>query len=356
MLKSRGTVSLARLRGIGSLPDVLEAEAGERGLIKAFQIAELPLEVLQNRDTPIPIELMSSLFEAGTRVLGERSFGLIIGQRMSYKVYRQWAEYCARAPDLGEGLRRACSTIWSQMSGTEMTLTWEDGCWVWRCTPPLARERSMQYVDHIIFPMMKFAQYYLGKHWRPDWVEVSYPRDQAAQLIETALQAHLRCSGKGIAFPFSPEELTQPHPAAISLVSKEPLLKEVTADLVLSNAKEPARSFSAVVSLRLLAGESDIEGAAALAGVGVQGLQRRLRVAGYTYREIVETARRERALTLLKDTNVSISEIAFSLGYEEHANFSRAFQRWMGCSPSAYRDRQRLTNGTKMTSTDFQLG
>ncbi|WP_198666111.1 AraC family transcriptional regulator [Tropicimonas sp. IMCC34043] len=341
MLKKNGGVPLARLRGIGSLPEEIEAAAGERGLIRSFQVAGLPLEVLQNRNLPIPLSLMMSLFEAGAVTVGDRALGLTVGKRMSYQVYGHWADYSERAPDLGSALRRACATVKSQLTGVDMTFRREAGLWIWRCSPPLFRKSSVQYVDHIIFPMMAFAQIYLGTGWRPDWIEVSYARDKAAQLIEAALQAPLRCGGEGIAFPFSAEDVARSHPSAARATAERFELKEVVNDVVLSDAPEPARSLSAVVSLRLLQGESDIEGAAALAGVSIQGLQRRLRTSGYTYRDIVEAARRMRAVTLLRETNLSVSAIAFSLGYEEHANFSRAFQRWFDCSPSMYRESQR---------------
>ncbi|MFG1433419.1 AraC family transcriptional regulator [Xanthobacter sp. V2C-8] len=48
-------------------------------------------------------------------------------------------------------------------------------------------------------------------------------------------------------------------------------------------------------------------------------------------------ARRKRAVHLLTKTHMSIADIAASLGYEEHANFTRAFGRWQQCSPSEFR-------------------
>ncbi|TNB49008.1 AraC family transcriptional regulator [Martelella lutilitoris] len=339
MPKSGNPVALARLRGIGPLPAMIEDAAGDRGLIRTFRDAGLPLEVLDHKDMPIPLSLMSALFENGARTLGDRTFGLSVGRRMSYRVYGHWSDYSGQAGDLAGALQRACATVGSQLLGSKMEFGREHDRWFWRVTPRLGRENSVQYSDHIIFPMLAFARIYLGADWRPDYIEVGYPRDKAALSIETALQTGLRCGRRGVAIPFSEEELARPHPAMAAISLRPLTLKAVTDDVLLKDAPEPARSFSAIVTLRLLAGESDIEGAAEIAGYGVQGLQRRLRITGYTYREVLETARCKRAQTLLSETDLSVSQIAFALGYEEHANFSRAFQRWMGCSPSAFRAR-----------------
>jgi AraC-like DNA-binding protein len=40
---------------------------------------------------------------------------------------------------------------------------------------------------------------------------------------------------------------------------------------------------------------------------------------------------------MLRETKLSVTEIAFALGYFDHANFTRAFNRWVGCTPSEYR-------------------
>jgi len=76
-----------------------------------------------------------------------------------------------------------------------------------------------------------------------------------------------------------------------------------------------------------------------MAGVGVQKLQRCLRQEGLTYRDLLALVRSVRAKALLRETELSITEVAFVLGYSDHANFTRAFNRWAGCSPADFRRR-----------------
>jgi AraC-like DNA-binding protein len=123
-------------------------------------------------------------------------------------------------------------------------------------------------------------------------------------------------------------------------------LGEVAASSALAGKSEPMRSVHAIVTLRLMEGQADIEGAAAMAGIGVQALQRRLREAGLSYRDLVGAARQARAEALLRETDRSVTEIALELGYTEHANFTRAFRRALGCTPTDFRSRARPRAGS----------
>ena len=72
-------------------------------------------------------------------------------------------------------------------------------------------------------------------------------------------------------------------------------------------------------------------------GLPTWTLQRRLRDEGLVYSQLVADVRRDVAITYLKKSSLSLSEIAFLLGYSEISAFSRAFRRWSGTSPQAFR-------------------
>lgn len=91
-----------------------------------------------------------------------------------------------------------------------------------------------------------------------------------------------------------------------------------------------------------------VAGLAEQLGVGERSLQRKLAEHGITYKQLVERAREEHALRALEGAAVSIQEIAYTLGFNSTAAFSRAFKRWRGMSPSewqqAHARRARLTD------------
>lgn len=66
-------------------------------------------------------------------------------------------------------------------------------------------------------------------------------------------------------------------------------------------------------------------------------LKRRLSEEETTFRELRQAFLRERAMLQLLDRSLSVSEIATDLGYSDLANFSHAFKRWTGRSPSEFR-------------------
>lgn len=60
---------------------------------------------------------------------------------------------------------------------------------------------------------------------------------------------------------------------------------------------------------------------------------------GNSYQIYLNKIRVERAKELLKDPNLSISEVAFSVGYSDLSHFERIFKKVLGCNPSQYQHR-----------------
>jgi AraC-like DNA-binding protein len=68
------------------------------------------------------------------------------------------------------------------------------------------------------------------------------------------------------------------------------------------------------------------------------GLRSRLRQHGTTYSDLLDAVRKDYARRALRDTQLGISELAHRLGFAHPPAFHRAFRRWFGVTPSAYRE------------------
>jgi AraC-like DNA-binding protein len=53
--------------------------------------------------------------------------------------------------------------------------------------------------------------------------------------------------------------------------------------------------------------------------------------------------RRDLALQLLADGHLSVADIATRLGFEDASTFYRAFRKWTGSAPGAWRSAQQVT-------------
>jgi AraC-like DNA-binding protein len=68
-----------------------------------------------------------------------------------------------------------------------------------------------------------------------------------------------------------------------------------------------------------------------------QTLRRKLAAEGTSLREIREQVLRDAAVTSLVQGEETITELSERLGFSEPSAFTRAFRRWTGSPPSAYR-------------------
>jgi AraC-like DNA-binding protein len=95
---------------------------------------------------------------------------------------------------------------------------------------------------------------------------------------------------------------------------------------------------------RLLpSGKAKKQTIAKVLALSTRTLSRRLADEGTTYEEVVDQLRRTLALQYLKDPGMSISQIAWLLGYEGSTSFNHAFKRSTGRSPFVARNEKRLT-------------
>lgn len=95
-----------------------------------------------------------------------------------------------------------------------------------------------------------------------------------------------------------------------------------------------------VLARNLANGRVSLEEAANALETSTRTLQRRLADLGRPFQSVLDEVRLHAAENLLRDPGVSLTQIAFLLGYTEQSTFHNAFRRWTGESPGGYRRRQ----------------
>jgi AraC-like DNA-binding protein len=84
-------------------------------------------------------------------------------------------------------------------------------------------------------------------------------------------------------------------------------------------------------------GEALVGAIARELGLSQRTLARRLFAEGLTFGAVLQRLKSELAERHLADESLSISEIAWLLGYQDVSAFTHAFKRWTGKTPTAMR-------------------
>jgi AraC-like DNA-binding protein len=116
-------------------------------------------------------------------------------------------------------------------------------------------------------------------------------------------------------------------------------LKAIAAQLQLTRPGDSTveRALRARLRDALAQGRADAARMAVLLGVSERTLQRRLTELGRSFSDVVEDFRQEEAARLLATPGMPLVEVASRLGYAEQTSFTRAFRRWTGTTPGAWR-------------------
>lgn len=330
-------VPMTRALGMGALPSFVERDAGHRCLERIFDRQRLPFALIDNRELRLPYMALQQLFDDAAREVGDRAFGLRVGDEMTHTGYGLWGRYAASAPTFEGAVQRTIQTLPMYQSGCFMSLGRHGTHAVWRYRPAgLTGRAAAQHADHVLPTMLSLVRRYLGDDWVPDWCELNYPRDPDAGAVEAWLDRDVVFGAPAVGVAIELDKLAaQRRPVAGN--EPVPTRAEVVATLMPNWRNDPLGPIRDVITLRLLDGQTDLDGAAQLLGRGPRSLQGDLSRAGTSYRALLEQARLDRGAALLQESEISVTQIAIELGYHEPTNFTRAFRRWSGQTPSGFR-------------------
>lgn len=135
----------------------------------------------------------------------------------------------------------------------------------------------------------------------------------------------------------SKEDLDVPLPAANAALARQN--DQVVVDFLakMNKVDLPSQVNRKIIEL-LPSGDCSNERIAASLNMSVRALYNKLNKAGTSYQELLDNTRKQLAFQYMLREEMSISEIAYLLGFTDCSNFSRAFRRWSGHSPSDFRD------------------
>lgn len=161
--------------------------------------------------------------------------------------------------------------------------------------------------------------------------------EDLAEYERTFAPATVRFGAPFVGFHFDRAWLELPLPAA------DPNLHAVmakVADQMLSKmaqTKTVTSDVRRIIRERLSLGVPELADVAAELAMSMRTLARRLESEGTNFRELVDDVRRAVAMECVAYRDIAFSELSYQLGFSYLAVFCRAFRRWTGRTPLAYR-------------------
>jgi AraC-like DNA-binding protein len=166
--------------------------------------------------------------------------------------------------------------------------------------------------------------------------ECAFPEPAYLHGVPNAKRLRFGCTAHRLVFPASELALplTSADPVAMQL-AREQCERELAAVV---DAGIPTRVRAALIAAD---GMPSLVELATSMRMSPRTLKRRLAEHDTTYSTLRDDVRRQRALLLLDNRGLAIGDVAARLGYSEQPNFTRAFRKWTGMTPLAYRERAR---------------
>ena len=279
---------------------------------------------------------MERFSEAAMRRLDDEALGWF-SRRLRWGSYGMLCRASLGAPDLGVALRRWCRH--HRLLVDDVTLELERG-------EGLTRLGVAEHVE--LGTMREFCLVTLLRyaHGFACWAidsriplrEVCFPFARPAHdsVYGYIFSGEIRFETPGAGFSFEDRYLRLP------LVRDEAALGHMLRRALPLTVLQYRRDRLLVDRARaeLAAHPQECRDAGALAArlnVSTRTLHRRLREAGTSLQAMKDEVRRERACRLLAHSERPVRQIAHAVGFDNEKSFSRAFRRWTGQSPRAYR-------------------
>jgi AraC-like DNA-binding protein len=278
------------------------------------------------------------MFELALDLTGDPALGLHLAERLTGQAFVPTGHLVAHSPSLRKGfesLRQFQRLIGDdpyfelREHGDEVTVR----CLRLSGQSPRLRRFSCEMIVTSFFRLIR----YFAVHARPERVAFEYPappyRQEYSRVFEQAERFEQPFTG--IVFDRALLDVPSPH--------RDEDVHEALRELAERRTIRLGQGVPYALRVREFLVQqrsprrTDMETVARSLGLSVRSLRRRLAAEGKSYSAVEHDALAIVAKRLLRDERRTIQETAYEMDFADTTTFHRAFKRWTGTTPSAYR-------------------
>jgi AraC-like DNA-binding protein len=206
----------------------------------------------------------------------------------------------------------------------------------------VSRHSDVHQIEFWMASVVRICRKVLGTNFRPIEICIMHDRREQAREIERLLGCAVKTGADVDEIIFSKESGERP------IVTADPYLNQMCVRLCNETLARLGKKTSSLkikvenaIAVLLPHSEVHIDAIAVQLGMSTRTLARKLASEGHSFTKILEDLRLALARRYLAESDMSISEIAWLLGYSQVANFTHAFHRWTGTNPRTERAKAR---------------
>ena len=309
-----------------------------------LELAGISQHDFDNREHRLSAAAQSEFLERAAEALDDGAFGLHLAEAANPREAGLLFYVASAAKNLSEALALVERYFRIVNEAVRLQLRQApDGVVVEFSFVGLSRHRARQNVEFGVAVISKALREIVGRSICPTRITFAHGRNSHLREFERFYRCPVEFAASSDQLSFSKETLTLP------LITGDAYLLEALQPLCEEAARErrtvPGSLRNSVeneVQNLLPHGKAERQTVAKALGMSTRTLSRKLADEGTTFDEVVDRLRQSLALQYIKERDLSLSQIAWLIGYEGSTSFNHAFRRWTGLSPSAVRREKRL--------------
>ena len=327
------------IRVVRALADTAErANVHREQLLQAHGFAT---ELRGGDETRVPRSSFYRMCESALELSRDPAFGLHWSERLDGNAFNPVSHLVAHTGTLGQAFDALARYHRLFSDWQSFALDEADGLVVVRCLDlPGESEPLQRFISELVLGSVHKLLTTFSHHARPRCVCFGYPAPSYSEEYTRVFDGAERFdqSYTGIVFDRAFLEIVSPHKdddvyAALRTIAEQRMLRLMqrtpyglrVREHLVTNGPTRRTSMSAV---------------ARGLGISVRSLRRRLESEGTSYNTVVNESLGILAKQLIRNNSGSVQEIAFEMGFADTSSFHRAFKRWTGMTPRAYRAEQ----------------
>jgi AraC-like DNA-binding protein len=329
--------------GIARLAYARARQAGTE-LMPLLRKVGITTERIKDRHSRLPVRQQIHFLDLAANALHDEFLGFHLAQIADLRELGLLFYVAASSETLGDVLHRIARYSSISNEGLSLKCIEEDDIRLVFEYVGIARHSDRHQIEFFMTALIRLSRQLTGLRVVPIRARLTHRRDDGAELADYF--------GGQMTFGAKADELTFAKSLqVVPITSADSYLNEI----LVANGEQALRHRpknqgtlrseveNAIVPL-LPHGKLRASQIAARLGLSQRTLARRLALEGETFSEILEDLRDDLARQYLSDPDLSISRIAWLLGYEEVSAFTHAFKRRTGRTPRQTRQPGALTN------------